>query len=102
MESIWRQGQVMPHFPPLRGTVKTQVLVIGGGMAGLLCAHQLHQAGVDCCVVEENRIAGGVTGNTTAKITAGRLRTRSSPLSMEILEFPYCSCLVFAIISIPA
>ena len=70
MESIWRQGQVMPHFPPLRGTVKTQVLVIGGGMAGLLCAHRLHQAGVDCCVVEENRIAGGVTGNTTAKITA--------------------------------
>lgn len=70
MESIWRQGQVMPHFPPLRGTAKTQVLVIGGGMAGLLCAHQLHQAGVDCCVVEENRIAGGVTGNTTAKITA--------------------------------
>ena len=51
MESIWRQGQVMPHFPPLRGTAKTQVLVIGGGMAGLLCAHQLHQAGVDCCVV---------------------------------------------------
>ena len=70
MESIWRQGQVMPHFPPLRGTAKTQVLVIGGGMAGLLCAHRLHQAGVDCCVVEENRIAGGVTGNTTAKITA--------------------------------
>ena len=70
MESIWRKGQTMPHFPPLRGTVKTQVLVIGGGMAGLLCAHRLHQAGVDCCVVEENRIAGGVTGNTTAKITA--------------------------------
>ena len=70
MESIWRKGQAMPHFPPLRGTVKTQVLIIGGGMAGLLCALHLQQAGVDCCVVEENRIASGVTGNTTAKITA--------------------------------
>ena len=28
-------------------------------------------------------------------MTAGRLRTRSSPLSMEILEFPYCSLCFF-------
>ena len=45
------------------------VLVIGGGMAGLLCAYQLKKAGVDCMVAERKRIASGITGNTTAKVT---------------------------------
>ena len=38
-------------------------------MAGLLCARQLKQAGVDCVLVEQDRLCGGVTKNTTAKIT---------------------------------
>ncbi len=45
-------------------------MVIGGGMAGLLCAYFLTQAGVDTLLVEENRICSGVTARTTAKITA--------------------------------
>ena len=44
MESIWSATGKLPHFPPLWGEVHTDVLVIGGGMVGLLCAHQLHQA----------------------------------------------------------
>ncbi len=39
-------------------------------MAGLLCAYFLKKNNIDCALVEENRICGGVTGNTTAKITA--------------------------------
>ena len=70
MESIWTATTQMPHFPPLRGDARTDVLVIGGGMAGLLCAHQLQKAGVSCIVAEAKTIASGVTGNTTAKITA--------------------------------
>lgn len=69
MNSIW-QNTTMPSFPRLSGDQKTDVLVIGGGMAGLLCAYLLSQAGVDTLLVEENRICGGVTGRTTAKITA--------------------------------
>lgn len=69
-DSIWTQTAALPSFPPLTGETKTDVLVIGGGMAGLLCAYQLKQAGVDCLVIEAGRIAGGVTANTTAKITA--------------------------------
>ena len=68
MNSIW-QDVHMPEFPPLEGDAKTDVLVIGGGMAGLLCSHFLTKAGVDTTVVEENRICGGITKNTTAKIT---------------------------------
>ena len=70
MESIWTSTVTMPHFPPLWGDVRTDVLVIGGGMAGLLCARALQEAGINCAVAEAKTIAGGITKNTTAKITA--------------------------------
>ena len=70
MESIWTATSHLPHFPPLWGETRTDVLIIGGGMAGLLCAHKLQQAGVKCAVAEAKTIAGGITKNTTAKITS--------------------------------
>lgn len=57
-------------FPPLDRDIKTDVLIIGGGMAGLLCAHMLKQAGIDYALVEADRLCSGVTKNTTAKITS--------------------------------
>lgn len=69
MESIWQATQ-LPHFPQLPGDAKTDVLIIGGGMAGVLCAYSLKQAGVHCTVVEANRIGQGVTKGTTAKVTS--------------------------------
>ena len=41
VESIWCKTVQLPQFPPLKGNVSTDVLVIGGGMAGLLRAYQL-------------------------------------------------------------
>ena len=70
MESIWRESARLPQYPQLKGDISTDVLVIGGGMAGLLCAYQLMKAGVDCIVAERKRIASGVTQNTTAKLTS--------------------------------
>ena len=70
MESVWHEGVAMPRFAPLRGELKTDVLIIGGGMAGVLCARLLKDAGVDYALVEANRIGQGITKNTTAKITA--------------------------------
>lgn len=69
MESIWRRTADLPRFAPLEGDLKTDVLIIGGGLAGLLCAYWLDRAGADCALVEADRICGGVTGNTTAKLT---------------------------------
>ena len=69
MDSIWKRTAEMPPFAPLDGDLKTDVLVVGGGLAGLLCAYWLNRAGVDCALVEAERLCGGVTGNTTAKLT---------------------------------
>ena len=68
--SIWWELTTLPSFPSLRGDRKTDVLIIGGGMAGLLCAHALKQAKVSCILVEAGKLCSGVTKNTTAKITA--------------------------------
>ncbi|MBE6955005.1 MAG: FAD-dependent oxidoreductase [Ruminococcaceae bacterium] len=69
-ESIWTKTQTLPSFPRLETDVKTDVLVIGGGIAGILCAYLLQQAGVDYTLVEAGRICCGVSRNTTAKITS--------------------------------
>lgn len=70
MLSMWRDTAAMPEYGRLEGDVRTDVLVIGGGMAGILCAHFLRQAGVDCVLAEADRLCAGTTGNTTAKITS--------------------------------
>jgi len=70
MNSIWNSDVQLPAFEPLRESIKADVLIIGGGIAGLLCAYVLKEAGVnDVVLVEAKRICGGVTGKTTAKIT---------------------------------
>ncbi len=70
MDSIWTKTTQLPQFEPLRSDLNTDILIIGGGMAGLLCAYKLAQTGVDYTLVEAGRICGGITKNTTAKITS--------------------------------
>jgi glycine/D-amino acid oxidase-like deaminating enzyme len=69
-KSVWSAEVDLPQFDKLEGDIKTDVLIIGGGLCGILCAWFLKQAGVDCVLVEGARIASGITKNTTAKITA--------------------------------
>ena len=70
MDSIWTKTAQLPQFDRLRSDLKTDVLIIGGGLAGVLCAYKLAQAGVDCALVEADHICSGITKNTTAKITS--------------------------------
>ena len=69
MESIWKNDLSRVHFDALGGNKSTDVLIIGGGIAGILCAHRLKNAGVDCMLAEAREICCGITQNTTAKIT---------------------------------
>jgi glycine/D-amino acid oxidase-like deaminating enzyme len=60
----------MPEYPPLQGDATADVLVIGGGMTGLQTAYLLKMSGLSVVLVERHRLARGVSGHTTAKITA--------------------------------
>lgn len=70
MGSVWRETISFPQFESLQQDVKTDVLIIGGGITGILCAHFLQERGIDYLLVEGDRLCHGVTGNTTAKISA--------------------------------
>ena len=76
-KSLWKdenclekETYVMPKFETLHGTAKTDVLIIGGGLCGVLCAYLLKQEDVNCLLLEGRTIGSGITENTTAKITS--------------------------------
>ncbi|MBR2444316.1 MAG: FAD-dependent oxidoreductase [Clostridia bacterium] len=69
MNSVWKVSSVLPKFPKLEKNLETDVLIIGGGLCGVLCAYMLKNAGVDYVLLESDRICGKTTENTTAKIT---------------------------------
>ena len=70
MDSIWSQTCSIKERPPLPGDMETEVAVIGAGLAGVLIASALRDAGARVVVLEADRIASGQTRNTTAKITS--------------------------------
>lgn len=70
LNSVWSAQAAYPVFRRLEQDLKTDVLIIGGGMAGLLCAGRLAREGVDYALIEADRICHGISRNTTAKITS--------------------------------
>lgn len=70
MQSIWSNSSVLPKFQSISEDIKTDVLIIGGGIAGILTAFSLKEAGIDYTLIEADTICSGVTKNTTAKITS--------------------------------
>lgn len=70
MESVWMEHNKIRKRDPLPGDMKTPAVVIGAGLAGILTAYYLKQAGIQAVVLEADRIGSGQTKNTTAKITS--------------------------------
>jgi glycine/D-amino acid oxidase-like deaminating enzyme len=68
MNSLWKEFEIKAR-EPLHGDTKTDILIIGGGLAGIVLALELQNRGADYLLVEGKNIAGGVTGGTTGKIT---------------------------------
>ena len=69
MESIWLKTAECRNFPTLKQDIITDVLIIGGGITGVLCAYMLDKAGADYTLIEADKICSGITKNTTAKLT---------------------------------
>ncbi len=68
--SLWVATTPETQYPQLAEDVTVDVAVIGAGIIGLSTAVLLKRAGVRVAVMEAGRVASGVTGYTTAKITS--------------------------------
>ena len=70
MKSVWSESCKFRKREALNKDIKTDVLVIGAGIAGILTAYMLKQKGREVVVIDAAEIASGNTKNTTAKITS--------------------------------
>lgn len=62
----WLASAEIPTFAPLPGPARVDVLVIGGGIAGLTSAYLLSREGKRVMLIEALQLGGGETGRTTA------------------------------------
>src|SRR5690349_19259086 len=67
--SLWVGTTEATRFHELHGDLTADVVVVGAGIAGLTTAALLKADGARVVVVEAGRVAAGVTGYTTAKLT---------------------------------
>ena len=54
------------HYPKLEQSIKTDVLIIGGGISGALTAYHLINAGIQCVLVDARTIGLGSTCASTS------------------------------------
>lgn len=60
-----------PDVPPLDGTRRASVAIIGGGIVGLTTALHLAEAGTDVVVLEANEPGWGASGNNGGQLNPG-------------------------------
>src|SRR5688500_13120629 len=66
--SFWLESVHPITFSPLQENIRTEVVVVGGGIAGLSVAYCLVKAGKKVVVVEDGFIGSGESGRTTAHL----------------------------------
>ena len=67
-QSVWASFE-MPEFEPLRESIRTDVCIIGGGIAGLSAAYMLREAGKKLVVLDDGPLGGGMTRMTSAHLS---------------------------------
>lgn len=70
MESVWSESCKIRKRDVLNKNIKTDILIIGAGITGILTAYMLKQKGQDVILIDAAEVASGNTKNTTAKITS--------------------------------
>lgn len=70
-EVHWSAQRNIAAREPLRGTHRTNVTIVGGGIAGLTVAQQLVERGIDgITIIDASICGGGATGRSSGFITA--------------------------------
>jgi gamma-glutamylputrescine oxidase len=64
----------VPQYPPLDGSRKADVVIVGGGYTGLSAALHLAEAGADVVLIEADSIASGASGRNGGQIHSGLRR----------------------------
>ncbi|SHE41530.1 Glycine/D-amino acid oxidase [Streptoalloteichus hindustanus] len=67
--SYWETSAPAPDRTEVELPAEVDVAVLGAGIAGITTAHLLTMAGRSVALVEAGRIASGVSGKTTAKVS---------------------------------
>ncbi|EFJ13061.1 hypothetical protein SELMODRAFT_424962 [Selaginella moellendorffii] len=68
-DTVWDQKQLaVPSNPKLQQNTHADVIVVGGGIAGISVAYNLAKAGKQVVVLEARAIGSGQTGKTTAHL----------------------------------
>ncbi|HEY6283032.1 MAG TPA: FAD-dependent oxidoreductase [Nitrososphaerales archaeon] len=62
---------VEKRFPTLKNDVRKEVLVVGGGMAGISSALRLKRAGFDVALIERDEVGGPATGASSGVLYYG-------------------------------
>jgi glycine/D-amino acid oxidase-like deaminating enzyme/nitrite reductase/ring-hydroxylating ferredoxin subunit len=68
--SVWMDTTEVPQFQPLTQDLRSNVCVIGAGIAGMTTAYLLARAGRAVVLIDDGPIGGGETSRTTAHLTA--------------------------------
>ncbi|MCV9962873.1 FAD-binding oxidoreductase [Pararhizobium sp. BT-229] len=69
-----------PEYPPLSGSVETDVAIVGGGFTGLQAAYNLAQRGVRVTLIDAYRFGDGASGRNGGQLGTGQ---RWSPEDLE-------------------
>jgi glycine/D-amino acid oxidase-like deaminating enzyme/nitrite reductase/ring-hydroxylating ferredoxin subunit len=68
--SLWVATAPGTDYPKLHRDIEADVIVVGSGITGLTTARMLVGRGLSVIVIEARKLCYGVTGFTTAKVTA--------------------------------
>ncbi len=69
-EPLWRADVDIPEFPPVEEDLEVDVVIVGGGIAGITSAYVLVNEGLKVALLEADKLLNGTSGHTTAKVTA--------------------------------
>lgn len=69
-KSIWINNRIKNDMmPKLKHDINCEVLIIGGGMAGLSVAYQMTNSDKDVVLIEKNKCCMGASSKNTGKLT---------------------------------